>query len=423
MHIDPQTYHTDPLETRATTGSTSPQDEMKLKTPKGNYIGPLAVRDFLDVFLPCKEQLPDTTMVDSEKFRKVAEAESKSELFLSALKACSSAMIFKNADNKDNEVGAGTGEVPSACLYNEAHESDVDPSPLELCIVFQRSTAYDPFDDPNPSVMKASGSEDSISTFERYYSTRGNETKSAITSTALDELGTYFRTLVFSVLILEDEVRLIRWDRAGAVVTNRFNYVNDTRLLFEFFWRFAHLMHEEQGHRPSVRSLELRILSGGLGRVTRVSPDEEASVVLDLQAVRRRVKARKLYGSQIRGRFQCPPPVDLRGRDWDWEGIVGRQETTVVSKAFGNQQDNRDLEAGYKILLGPAGRILASSASLSEMMQGLLDACRGTSYAHLKAGLMHRNICPGNILLTEQGRGFLIGWDLCALTEESSEST
>lgn len=402
---------------------------MKLKTPKGNYIGPFTVRDFLEVFLPCKEQLPDTTVVDTEKFRKVAEAESKSELFLSALEACSSGMIFKNANDRDNKVGARTGEhsvVPNACLYSEEHESDVDPSPLELCIAFKHGTAYDPFDDPSPNVTKANGSQDSISTslpFEKDYSTRGYETKSAITSTALNELETHFRTLVFSALILEDEVRLIRWDRAGAVVTNRFNYVNNTRLLFEFFWRFAHLMYGERGHSPSVRSLELRISSGGLGRATCVSPDEEASVALDLQAVRRRVKARKLYGSQVRGRFQCPPPVQLRGRDWDWEGIVGEHENMADSKALGNQQDNRDREAGYQILLGPAGRILASSGSASEMMQGVLDAFRGTSYAHLKAGLMHRNICPGNILLTEQGRGFLIGWDLCALIEEQTSES
>ncbi|KAI6097037.1 hypothetical protein F5141DRAFT_987375, partial [Pisolithus sp. B1] len=77
-------------------------------------------------------------------------------------------------------------------------------------------------------------------------------TKSTIISTALTELDTHLRAFVFSVLILNNEACLIRWDRTGAVVTNRFNYVDNSRLLVEFFWRFAHLMHGERSHNPSV---------------------------------------------------------------------------------------------------------------------------------------------------------------------------
>ncbi|KIK14830.1 hypothetical protein PISMIDRAFT_75386, partial [Pisolithus microcarpus 441] len=66
----------------------------------------------------------------------------------------------------------------------------------------------------------------------------------------------------------------------------------------------------------------------------------------------------------------------------------------------------------YKILLGPAGRTLTSFNNAKEMVAGVLDAMRGTCHAYKTAGLLHRNICPDNILLTEQGRGFLIGWDV-----------
>lgn len=403
---------------------------MKPKAPRDRYIGPYSVREFLDAFLPCHGQLPDTPVVDTEKLRKVTEVESKDDMlepFISAMQECAPGMTFEaEANDRDNKMGAQTGDynvVSDVCLYSGEHETDVDPSPvLELCIIFRSSTAYDPFDDSNV-MMTTSDSKGSVSPsspFERDHSTRGNQTKSQITSTALAHLEAHFRAFVFSVLILKDEARLIRWDHAGAIVTNRFNYVDNSHLLVEFFWRFAHLTRGERGHDASMRGLELQMFSGGFGRVTGVSSDVEARCVLDLQALSRRVKARKLYGNQVRGRLECPPPVELRGRDWKSAGVFGEREATADSKESGRQRDNRGGEGGYKILLGPAGRTLTNFGSAKETMQGVLDALQGLRHAYKKAKCMHRNICPENILLTEQGRGFLIGWDLCAIDEKHS---
>ncbi|KAI6160844.1 hypothetical protein EDD17DRAFT_1509720 [Pisolithus thermaeus] len=76
-----------------------------------------------------------------------------------------------------------------------------------------------------------------------------------------------------------------------------------------------------------------------------------------------RVKAKKLYGNQVCGRFQCPPAVELRGREWKWEGIAGDYKPVADSKGLGSQQDNRDREANFKILLDPDGRPLTSFGS------------------------------------------------------------
>ncbi|KAI6035705.1 hypothetical protein EDC04DRAFT_2704481 [Pisolithus marmoratus] len=372
---------------------------MKPKAPRDRYIGPYSVREFLDVFLPCHGQLPDTPVVDNEKLRKVTEVESKDDMlepFISAMQECAPGMTFEaEANDRENKMGAQTGD------YYNVHETDVDLSPvLELCVIFRSSTAYDPFDDSNGSVSPSPP-------FERGHSTKGNQTKSQITSTAHAHLEPHFP-------------RLIRWDHAGAIVTNRFNYVDNSHLLVEFFWRFAHITRGGRGHDASMRGLELQMFSGGFGRVTGVSSDVEASCVLDLQALSRRVKATKLYGNQVRGRLECPPPVELRGRDWESAGVFGERKATADSKELGRQRDNRGGESGYKILLGPAGRTLTNFGSAKEMMQGVLDALQGLRHAYKKAKYMHRNICPENILLTEQGRGFLIGWDLCAIDEKHS---
>ena len=60
------------------------------------------------------------------------------------------------------------------------------------------------------------------------------------------------RVFLFQVIIFNGFARFIRWDRSGAVVTARFDYVADSHLLAEFFWRFAHMNHEQRGFDPSV---------------------------------------------------------------------------------------------------------------------------------------------------------------------------
>jgi hypothetical protein len=50
-------------------------------------------------------------------------------------------------------------------------------------------------------------------------------------------LGSQFRTCIYSVLIVKDYARLIRWDRTGAIVTEPIKY-NDDPALVEFFRRY-----------------------------------------------------------------------------------------------------------------------------------------------------------------------------------------
>ena len=60
------------------------------------------------------------------------------------------------------------------------------------------------------------------------------------------------RTCVFSVIIMGLFARIVRWDRSGAVVTSRFNYVEEPTYLGNFFWRFSHASADDQGYDPSA---------------------------------------------------------------------------------------------------------------------------------------------------------------------------
>jgi hypothetical protein len=69
---------------------------------------------------------------------------------------------------------------------------------------------------------------------------------------AVAHLATQFRSHVFSVLVVKDYARLIRWDRAGAVVTAAFDYCDPESLLIEFFQRYELLGPEARGVDTSV---------------------------------------------------------------------------------------------------------------------------------------------------------------------------
>ncbi|KAI1791218.1 hypothetical protein LXA43DRAFT_446977 [Ganoderma leucocontextum] len=56
------------------------------------------------------------------------------------------------------------------------------------------------------------------------------------------------RTHHFSIVVLGQCARIVRWDRAGALVTEKFNYVEHPSMLGRFLWRFAHMSAAQRGH-------------------------------------------------------------------------------------------------------------------------------------------------------------------------------
>ena len=86
------------------------------------------------------------------------------------------------------------------------------------------------------------------------------------------------RFFVFSVLLLQNYARFIRWDRAGAVVTERFDWRTNIVHLARFFWQYNHLSDEQRGHditvsRPTVEEIEM----------TKVELDKRAKVLARLR--------------------------------------------------------------------------------------------------------------------------------------------
>lgn len=62
------------------------------------------------------------------------------------------------------------------------------------------------------------------------------------------------RLHLFSVCIRGTNAHLIRWDRAGAVISAEFDFTEESHLA-DFFRRFCHLTPEEKGFDTSVRDV------------------------------------------------------------------------------------------------------------------------------------------------------------------------
>lgn len=72
-----------------------------------------------------------------------------------------------------------------------------------------------------------------------------------ITAYATSILSAQYRTHLFSVLVLKDSARLIRWDRGGAVVTDPIAFNTEPHLL-DFFIRYDIAGREARGHDTNV---------------------------------------------------------------------------------------------------------------------------------------------------------------------------
>jgi hypothetical protein len=86
--------------------------------------------------------------------------------------------------------------------------------------------------------------------------THGMLARGQMIAYALTQIGSQFRQFAFSVAIIGKHARIIRWDRGGAVVTERFDYTEQPGLLADFFWRFSLASAERMGLDQSVTEVE-----------------------------------------------------------------------------------------------------------------------------------------------------------------------
>ncbi|KAH7886496.1 hypothetical protein F5I97DRAFT_1926749 [Phlebopus sp. FC_14] len=448
----------------------SKEDELKrllaLETA-GRYVGPMPAEAFLNKFLP--QEQPPCPVVAPDVFNNVTEASSEISMypqFIQSIGQFAPGMEFVDTHNHACEVG-DFALKPDVSIYapgSRPARVTTDFSTMESWVEFKVNANDDPFVDYD--VDKVPKDRNERNTFLEEFSFENDtvgaqQIRGQLTAYGLAHLGSQFRSFSFSVLIMGKQARFMRWERAGVVVSRRFNYIEDPSLLADFFWRFSHLSPDHRGidrfidPEPSLapeekeRILEALQLKEGtplfefkvpngeetrsffgprppcppfslIGRSTRALPVYD---LLEKQCVYLKDTWRinvndikpegEVYEALHKANVPHIAPLVCAG-DLEYETVT--QELVWADWSCVREEITGHIH--YRIVLGVVGRSLSTFESTKELTQAVLDALRAHSVAHDVAKILHRDISSGNIILTGDGRGLLIDWDLSKSLED-----
>ena len=139
---------------------------------------------------------------------------------------------------------------PSALLYRDediktecasASESEAKLGMAELVLIFKTGQEdVDPFNDPAEETRE-SLDRSKYALFKDFTGENGREAKRILGESAAYAsavMRTQYRTFCYIVLLFGNKFRIVRWDRAGAIVTRAVDYRKKPKVLFEFLWRY-----------------------------------------------------------------------------------------------------------------------------------------------------------------------------------------
>ncbi|KAG5640077.1 hypothetical protein DXG03_001303, partial [Asterophora parasitica] len=221
------------------------------KAMSGFFVGPMPVDQFLQEFLPSSTRR--TPKIPKDEFKTVPINGAEDSMYPPFMKIIQDRKLIPNYKIVNTSHTPDRQSVynmkPDPTIYRDSFDISggaTNFAELELSCELKPKESYDAFRDPTPH--------DDLLTFEFENTTKhGNDTRSQIAHYATETLARQHRSFFFSVLIAGAYMRFIRWDRAGAIVTERFNYRDNCHDFVEFLWRYTHLDDAARGLDPTVR--------------------------------------------------------------------------------------------------------------------------------------------------------------------------
>ncbi|KAF8500968.1 kinase-like domain-containing protein [Russula emetica] len=303
-------------------------------------------------------------------------------------------------------------------------------------------------------------------------STKGISTLGQMTSYVTSHLGSQFWTHAFFVLIVHDYTRIIRWDRGGAVVTAPIHF-NEERHLFDFFIRYNYAKSDIRGSDSSVRAPETEELraatclidefrESGSDRgkaknflvvsiprcgyvnesdhyvieapfATISPPTGRATRTFIAYDIRRAMRV-FLKDSWRINVIEVPKEGDtyqiLRAHDVPHIAICSNSGD-IGDDTYHSTQTHLFVDADwapspkpaaeftphrhYRIVLDTIGTPLERFKCSRDMVRAIHASLIAHQAAYHRCSILHRDISPSNILISEgdDGGGLLIDWDLC----------
>ncbi|KAH7920188.1 hypothetical protein BV22DRAFT_1098583 [Leucogyrophana mollusca] len=456
--------------TRSGTTRSRQDDEDDVRE---TWIEPMPVVDFLAEFMQCEtlEPLPEDGVDDVfsemwaseepltenmllEKFVDIINAEERFPGFK---------LVFTGS-NPDKK--ARTKLRPDVCVYPTDHdveENRTDFLKMEMFMEFKKSPGADLFRDPT-------GKSESQKTYESFVVTGHGEhakkqRRGQIVGYAAEACAKQHRVHLFSIEITGPFARLFLWDRSATVVTARFNYCDQPRLLLDFFRRFSRMSPRARGRDTTVEEateedekviraaferegFQDRLCSGHptmkltvhdessktvhafivgkpevepsslVGRATKayIAVDLRTTNVVFLKdswrvsaagMVKEGDTLRKLNETGVRN-----VPQLLCAGDVDGENAQQTQSYTLIDKTWRCGSKAITPHTHYRQVVDVVARSIYTFTSSKQLVQVIHDAFHAHRDAVEKCCILHRDVSAGNILITKDGRGLLNDWDM-----------
>ncbi|KAF8062456.1 hypothetical protein FPV67DRAFT_1630722 [Lyophyllum atratum] len=427
----------------------------------GLFVGPMPVNQFLDEFLPQPVAVPVPGDVSATLFDDMPRAKLERQMYKPFIDLIQNNglipgyRIVNTADYPDHDSDVKIR--PDPVMYR----STVDVSKkvmqfgeLELHFELKVNDKPDPFTDPSPTDDRLNHQ------FEAWAKYR-SEARSQLIHYATEWFSRQHRRFAFTVFICDPYVRFIRWDRAGAIVSAKFDYRKNSQPLIDFLWRFTHHDDAGRGRDPTVvpatpHQADLARLhlsewepkqerpfvvfkvtgvdgtprefiawnsmshSGSLtGRCTRAYPVYEEATrkryfLKDTWRAHDLAKEADILRELQEARVQYIPPYVCGG---------DLSEDVTKTDLCGNDWRRITQRFHHRFVVDFIGKPLSQVTSSEHFLKVVSHAFTAHRQAYeSKNKIIHRDISANNILIDVNGNGILNDWDLAKREAELTQA-
>ncbi|KAG6895060.1 hypothetical protein C0992_003294 [Termitomyces sp. T32_za158] len=207
------------------------------------FLGPMPVERFLDDFLPkARQRTPRfrKNLFDKAIPRRNVITENG---FIPGFKIVNTSSHADRTTRNDHRVKHDPG------IYCEDLDLSENVAQFDELELHSELKPYDTDDAFVDSYLKR-GLSDFM--FESQ-TDAGKASRSQLIHYAIKWFARQHRRHAFTIFLFGTYIRFIRWDHAGAIVSEKFDFRSDCSFLVQFLWRFSHLDNVGRGRDPFVR--------------------------------------------------------------------------------------------------------------------------------------------------------------------------